>query len=480
MNENKFLLEEELTGIYTDFYELTMAQGYFLSGMHSYRSTFDYFFRKNPFAGGYTIFAGLADFLDALEKFRFPDETLGYLKELGFRNEFIDYLESFHFTGNIYSVREGEVVFPNEPVLRIEASLAEAQLIETLILNILNFESLIATKTSRIKFAADGKMVIDFGMRRAQGYASLLASRAAIIGGCASTSNVAAAKVYNLIPSGTMGHSWVQSFSDELTAFRRFVEIYSEKAILLVDTFNTLESGLPNAIVVAKELEREGKRLFGIRLDSGDLAFLSKKAREMLDSSGLDYVKIAVSNQLDEYLIKSLLEQRARIDAFGVGTNLVIGKPDAALDGVYKLSQLEDIPKIKISENVEKTTLPGIKNVFRFFNGENKFFGDAIVLEGEEPPEEFYHPLFPERKKVVKNLRNEVMLKLTVERGRRIDNRRDVYEIAKFTEERLNLLDDTHKRFQYPHIYKVGISKALLELKKRLKNQYENIQGRIE
>ncbi len=476
MNGNKFLLPKDLTGIYTDYYELSMAQGYFLNGMHEKRGVFDYFFRKNPFGGGYAIFAGLADFLDALEEFEFTNEALSYLRELNFTSEFIDYLKEFSFRGNIYSVREGEIVFPNEPILRVEASLTEAQIIETLLLNILNFETLIATKAARVKFAAKGRIVIDFGMRRAQGYASILASRAAVIGGFASTSNVAAAKIYNLKATGTMAHSWVQSFSDELTAFRKFVEIYPDNAILLVDTFNTLKSGVPNAITVAKELEQKGKKLFGIRLDSGDLAFLSKKARAALNSAGLNYVKIAASNQLDEYLIKSLLEQGAEIDAFGVGTNLVIGKPDAALDGVYKLAQLEESPKMKISENPEKMTLPGVKNVVRYFNGENKFFGDAIIKEGEKTPGVFFHPLFPERKKIVEGLENHTLLELTFKNGKRTNVRRNVDEISHYSAERLKLLDDSHKRFQYPHLYKVGISPDLQVLRDKLKKEFENYQ----
>ncbi len=476
MNENNFLLPEELTGIYTDYYELLMAQGYYLNGMSSKKGIFDYFFRKTPFGGGYVIFAGLNDFLDALEKFRFPDEAIRYLKELGFRKEFLEYLKSFRFTGNLFSVREGEIVFPNEPIVRVEASLTEAQLIETLLLNILNFQSLIATKASRIKLAAEGRTVIDFGMRRAQGYAAIFASRAAIIGGFDSTSNVAAAKIYDLTATGTMAHSWVQSFSDELSAFRKFTEIYPDNAILLVDTFNTLKSGIPNAIKIAGELEEKGKKLFGIRLDSGDLAFLSKKAREMLDEAGLEYVKIAVSNQLDEYLIKSLIEQKAEIDAFGVGTNLVIGKPDAALDGVYKMAQLDEKPKMKISENPEKMTLPGVKNILRFFNGDRKFFGDAIILEKENPPDVFFHPLFPERKKIVKGLESQKLLKIVVKNGESISRKQSVKEIADYSAERLRLLDESHKRFQYPHLYKVGVSQELLNLRNDLKAELEKFK----
>ena len=471
MEKNKFLLPEKLTGLYTDYYELTMAQGYFLNGMKNDKAVFDYFFRKNPFENGFTVFAGLSDLLDAIEKFRFTDESLAYLKKMNFDKKFLDYLANFNFQGDIFSVKEGEIIFPNEPVLRVEGNLIETQLLETLLLNILNFESLIATKAVRIVKAAEGRMVLDFGMRRAQGYAALQASRAAIIGGFSSTSNVASAFIYGLKATGTMAHSWIQSFPNELTAFRKFAKLYPDNCILLVDTYDTLKSGVPNAIKVAKELEKRGKRLLGIRLDSGDLAYFSKKARAMLDANGLKYVKIAVSNQLDEQIIRSLLEQEAAIDVFGVGTNLIIGKPDAALDGVYKLSQINDIPKLKISENIEKTTLPARKNILRFFNGEGKFAGDAIILEGEKKISEFIHPHFSERRKQTKGLRSEKLLTPVLKNGKRTIDRENIDDIATRVQERLKLLDESHKRFENPHIYKVGISEKLLNLRESLKKE---------
>ncbi len=471
MSTNKFLLPESLTGIYTDFYELTMAQGYFLNGLGNKRAVFDYFFRKNPFGNGFTVFAGLSDFLDALEKFRFTDKSIKYLKKLGFKKEFLDYLQKFNFKGDVYSVKEGTPVFPKEPVVRVEGSLLETQLIETLLLNILNFESLIATKAARIKKAAQGRVVLDFGMRRAQGYASIMASRAAIIGGFNSTSNVASAMLYGLKPTGTMAHSWIQSFKDELTAFRKFAELYPDNCILLVDTYDTLKSGVPNAIKVAKELEAIGKRLVAIRLDSGDLAYYSKKARQMLDKHGLSYVKIAVSNQLDEQIIRSLLEQQAPIDVFGVGTNLVIGKPDAALDGVYKLAEIDGEPTLKLSENIEKMTLPGKKNVLRFVNGNGLFAGDAIILEGEKNVSKFYHPVFKEKQKTVKGMKSEKLLSLVFEKGKRLEKPENIEDITLRVSEGLNLLDESHKRFENPHIYKVGISKKLMTLRDNLKNK---------
>jgi len=277
------LIPEEITGLYTDLYELTMIQGYFLEGKKDDTAVFDYFFRTNPFGGGYVIYAGLENVLSLLKNYKFPQKALDFLSSQGFRDEFLKYLQDFSFSGDIYSVREGEVIFPNEPVLRLEGSLMETQVVETLILNVLNFESLIATKASRIREAAGADTLItDFGMRRAHSIASLQAARASIIGGFNSTSNVAAACMYGLETTGTMAHSWVMSFRDELVAFRKYAELYPDKCVFLVDTYNTLGSGVPNAIKVAKELKARGKKLLGIRLDSGDLAYISKKARKML------------------------------------------------------------------------------------------------------------------------------------------------------------------------------------------------------
>src|SRR5579859_839997 len=354
------------SGLYTDLYELTMGQGYFLSGMAETPAGFDYFFRETPFKGGYVLFAGLNNLLEALEELSFGEDDLKYLKDLGFQAPFLEYLRKFKFKGRLYSVREGEVIFPLEPVVRVEGTLFETQFIETLLLNFLNFESLIATKASRMVLAARGRRVVDFGLRRAQGLAGTQASRAAVIGGVDATSNVFASLLFSLAPSGTQAHSWIQSFPDELTAFRRYAEIYPDNCIFLADTYNTLKSGIPNAITVAKELEQKGKKLIGVRLDSGDLAYLSKRSREMLDLAGLHYVKIVASNQLDEHIVKSLLDQGAPINSFGIGTNLVTGQDSPALDGVYKLSLLDGNPRLKISENVSKTSLPGLKKVVRY------------------------------------------------------------------------------------------------------------------
>lgn len=455
-------------GLYLDYYELTMAQGYFLSNRHNLKANFDYFFRTNPFGSGYTVFAGLSDFLELLQVFRFGSEAIDYLHQKGFKDEFLDYLKDFKFKGNIFSAQEGEIVFPYEPLIRVEGNIIETQVIESMLLNVINFESLIATKARRIRFVAKDKIVSDFGLRRGQGLASLFASRAAIIGGINSTSNVLAAFNYDLTPAGTQAHSWIQSFGDELEAFRKFAEYYPDNCVLLVDTFDTLRSGIPNAIKVAKELETKGKRLRAIRLDSGDLAYLSKKARKMLDDAGLNYVKIVASNQLDEYLIKSLDDQNAPIDFFGVGTNLITGQKDAALDGVYKISQIEDNPTIKLSEDISKVTLPGRKKIYRYFNGEGKFYADCIALIDEDEIELMIHPFDIYKKCNLVGLKIEEILEQVVKDGDVIIPEKSVNEIASYSEFRFSQLPDEHKRFEYPHIYKVGITPKLLELRDNL------------
>lgn len=453
-------------GLYTDFYELTMAQGYFYHGKKNDTSTFDYFFRTNPYQGGFTVFAGLADFLDMLAQFQFSHSDIEYLRKQGFKSEFLTFLRDFQFTGTIFSVNEGEIVFPNEPVIRVEGNIIECQLIESMLLNIINFESLIATKAFRIKQAAGDRIFSDFGLRRAQGLGAIHASRAAFIGGASSTSNVLAAKLFNIPPSGTQAHSWIQSFDSELEAFRAYAKIHPENTILLVDTYNTLNSGIPNAIIVAHEMEKEGFWLKAIRLDSGDLAYLSKKARKMLDNAGLQYVKIVASNQLNETVIKSLLnEQVAPIDIFGVGTEMVTGKSDAALDGVYKLSEINGTPRMKISENIEKITLPGKKQLYRFFDEDGKFYRDAILLQEENPADTdvIYHPVYPEKNSRVQGLHWEALLQPVFSAGKVIMDKLSLPQIHHYLLERSGLLPDEHKRFISPHLYKVGISKKLLD-----------------
>lgn len=457
--------------LYTDYYELTMAQGYFLTGMAEKKACFDYFFRRLPYKGGYVVFAGLDDLLEILKEYSFSKEDIDYLRECGFHEDFLSYLRQFRFKGTLHSVKEGEIIFPNEPVLRVEGTILETQIIETLALNLLNFQSLIATKASRIKQAAGNRSVIEFGLRRAQGLGGIHASRAAVIGGAEATSNVYSAFMYGITPSGTMAHSWVESFDDEEEAFRRFAEIYPDNCTFLVDTYDTLRSGIPNAIKVTHEMERAGHRVKGVRLDSGDLAYLSKHARFMLDAAGLHHVKIVATNQLDEHIIKSLLEQGAKIDVFGVGTSLVIGREDSALDGVYKLSRYDGEPRIKISENIEKVLIPGVKKVYRYFNAENKFYADAVVGEHETEIDQMIHPHQPTKRLSLSGLRKESLLNCVMNDGKVQVAKQTPYEIAAYVQERLALLPDEHKRFEYPHIYRVGASKALLEIRDKLMSE---------
>ncbi|HXW69456.1 MAG TPA: nicotinate phosphoribosyltransferase [Dissulfurispiraceae bacterium] len=452
-------------GLYTDHYELTMAQGYFFNNKKNTPASFDYFFRKNPFEGGYVIFAGLTDLLEVLETLRFDVEDCKYLRSIGFAADFVEYLKGFEFRADIYAPEEGEVVFPYEPVVRTEGNIIETQIIETILLNMLNFESLIATKAARIRQAAGDRLVIDFGLRRAQGLGGIHASRAAVIGGANSTSNVYSAFMFSLESTGTQAHSWIQSYEDELTAFRDFAKTFPQRCVFLVDTYDTLRSGIPNAVTVAREMEARGEKLFGIRLDSGDFAYLSKKARKMLDDAGLNYVKIMASNQLDEYLIKSLLDQGAPVDAFGVGTNLITGRKDAALDGVYKLTMSGSRPRLKISENPEKIILPGIKDVFRCIDNKGMFYADCVSLSGEDNIEAIYHPSHPGVTCAVSQYRTELLFRKVMDQGRIVMDRKKPAEIAKYVCARMGQLPEEHKRFENPHIYKVGITKKLMDLR---------------
>ncbi|MDE5423823.1 nicotinate phosphoribosyltransferase [Ancylomarina sp. DW003] len=456
------------TGLYTDFYELTMAQAYFYSGKQNETSTFDYFFRTNPYKGGYVVFAGLQDLLNILSNFSYNEENLAFLKQAGLKDEFLAYLKDFRFKGKIYSMREGEIAFPYEPIIRIEGNMIECLLIETLLLNYLNFQSLIATKACRIRSVIDDKVFADFGLRRAQGLGGIHASRAAIIGGANSTSNTYAGFNYNIPVSGTQAHAWVQSFEKEIDAFRQYAEINPDSTVLLVDTYNTLKSGIPNAILVAKELEAKGHKLVGIRLDSGDLAYLSKKGRKMLDDANLSYVQIFASNQLNEYVIKSLNEQGARIDGYGVGTELVTGNDTGALDGVYKLVENNGKACLKISENVEKMTLPGIKKVVRYFDKDGKFFRDGILMFEEESVDQIYHPFHSHKTTELNGCTAEVLNQLVMDNGKVLIEEQSPNEINTYLKKRFAQLPDEHKRFISPHIYKVGVSEKVLNLKNEL------------
>jgi nicotinate phosphoribosyltransferase len=459
--------------LYTDYYELTMAQGYFYQGKAKEVAVFDYFYRDNPFHGGYVLFAGLGDLLRTLVELRFEPEDIDFLRSKGFRPEFLDYLATFRFTGNVRAVNEGEIIFPLTPILQVEAPIVEAQVIETLLLNVLNFSSLIATKASRMRLAAGNRTLLDFGLRRSQGLGGIQATVASFIGGVEATSNVYAARDYNLKLSGTMAHSWVQSFESELDAYNAYADQYPDTTVLLVDTYDTLRSGVPNAIKTAKYLEKSGKKLLGIRIDSGDLAYLSRQARIMLDEAGLQYVKIAVSNQLDEYIIKSILDQGAPVDIFGVGTRLVTGHDDSALDGVYKLSKFGGKPKIKISENIVKVNFPDKKNVIRYSRENGEFTADAICLESEKTIETMFHPFFPEKNIDLRSYKDERLLQPAIHKGELARKIATIDESASYAKKRLAYLAAEYRRFEFPHEYKVGITRRLLNLQRKLLEQHK-------
>lgn len=423
--------------------------------------------------------AGLETLLDVLEDFHFSSEDLAFLQEQGFDQSFLAYLEDFSFKGTIHSAPEGDLIFPTRLTLQVEANIIEAQIIESLVLNILNFQSLIATKASRMRQVAGDRQLLDFGLRRAQGPGSFYASRAAIVGGFNSTSHVQAAKEWGLPVSGTMAHSYVQSFDDELKAFRHFVDEWPDRAVLLIDTYDTLKSGLPNAIQVAKEMEDKGQKLKGVRIDSGDLAYLSLKAREQLDQAGFSYVKIAASNQLDENVIKSLLDQGAPIDAFGVGTNLVVGRPDAALDGVYKLVSINDRPSIKVSENLEKMTLPGKKQVYRQLKAglEDEFEGaEVVAFRKEDELSVMHHPFESFKSLELSTHELEPVFFKVMEDGKRTQKKRNVAEVSAFRVKQLKKLPNEFKRLENPHIYKVGLSENVYEERNKLYNEYKRRQ----
>lgn len=472
MNDRKFQIKTN-SGLYTDMYQITMAEAYFKQGIHKTLASFDYFFRKLPYSGGYVIFCGLGELLPVIENLHFSSEEIDWLRKKGFGKDFLEWLEAFRFNGRIYSMPEGEIAFPLEPLLRVEGELAEVQLIETLLLNYLNFQSLIATKAARMRYAAGDRHLSEFGLRRAQAFGGIAASRAAIAGGFNSTSNVFAAKMYGITASGTMAHSFIQSQKNELTAFRKFVETHPKNSTLLVDTYDTLKSGIPNAIIVANEMKQKGQQLQAIRLDSGDLAYLSKRGRKMLDDAGFQEVQIVVSNQLDEYLIKSLLEQKAPIDVFGVGTSLATGQPDAALDGVYKLCEIDGKPKIKLSENIQKVTLPGVKQVYRYTDEEGRFVADAIALAKESIPNQMIHPYDPEKSMLLNSKLATPLLHKIMENGKSLLENYEPKDVAAFSQKRLQLLPDEHKRFNNPHIYKVGISEPLHQLRSDLRREYK-------
>ena len=469
----------------TDLYQLTMMNGYLKQKRQNEIAVFDLFFRQNGMIT-YSLAVGLEQAIDYINNIRFGAEELSYLTDLGlFDEEFIDYLKTFRFSGDVYAVPEGTVVFPGEPTLTVKAPIMEAQLVETALLNIINHQTLIASKSAKICYAAKGDAVMEFGLRRAQGPdAGIYGARAAVIGGCASTSNVLAGKMFDIPVSGTHAHSWVMNFPDELTAFRNYADAYPDNVLLLVDTYDTLRSGVPNAIRCFDEMVKQGRKPKGIRLDSGDLAYLSKQARKMLDEAGYDYVKICASGDLDERSIASLKSQGAAIDTWGVGTRLITSEDMPALGGVYKMSAViengVEIPKIKLSDNFAKITNPGFKNVYRIYDKTTgKAEADLIYLRSEEEYDEtepltITHPTERWKKTTYKDYTLKSLLVPIILNGEQVYEMPTLKEIKAYAKSEMDTLWDEQKRLDSPHLYKVDLSDALYELKNSMLETIRN------
>ena len=467
----------------TDLYELTMMQGYFKNPTNQ-TVIFDMFYRNNP-CGSFAITAGLEQMIEYIENLRFTDEDIEYLRSLNiFQEDFLEYLSSFHFTGDIYAIPEGTVVFPREPIVKVIAPIMEAQLVETAILNIINHQSLIATKAARVCYAARGDGVMEFGLRRAQGPdAGIYGARAAVIAGCVGTSNVLTGQMFHVPVLGTHAHSWIMSFPDEYTAFKTYAKMYPNSCTLLVDTYDVLKSGVPNAIRVFEEMREEGIKLtkYGIRIDSGDLAYLSKEAYKMLAAAGFDDATISASSDLDEYLIDSLKTQDAKINSWGVGTNLITSKDNPAFGGVYKLAAVRDadsnnfVPKIKLSENTEKVTNPGNKSVYRIYSKTTgKIKADLICLADEVfNPEDtmiIFDPVDTWKKTKVLGGTYEMreLLVPVIRDGKRVYTSPEVMEIREYCQKEQNTLWDESRRLINPQKVYVDLSQKLYDLKKNL------------
>lgn len=463
----------------TDYYELTMANGYYESGMKDLIAYFDVFYRRTPDNGGFAICCGLDTVIRYVNAFHFEAEELAFLRAKKIFSEgFLDYLAHFKFTGDIWAAKEGTPIFPGEPIMTVRAPAIQAQILETYVLAALNHESLIATKTNRIVRAASPRPVSEFGARRAHGAeAATLGARAAFIAGCGSTSNTLTDYLYGATASGTMAHSWVQMFPTEYDAFKRYCELYPDSALLLVDTYNVLKEGVPNAIRAFNEvLAPLGKRPLGIRIDSGDVAYLTKKARKALDDGGYPDAKIFISNSLDEYLIRDIISQGAKIDAFGVGERLITSSSSPVFDGVYKLCAVEEngvvIPKIKVSESVPKITTPGFKMVWRFFDDANdKCFADLIALRDEGRPEGAYELFDPEatwKRQTVTAYHVEPLLVPIYQGGKQVYLSPSTREIKDYCATQVGRLWDEVKRFENPHNYYIDLSQKLYDLKQKM------------
>ena len=466
-----------------DLYELTMANGIFTSDMRDTVSYFDMFFRRVPDKGGYAIMAGLEQLIEYMENLKFEEEDIEYLKSLNlFCDEFIDYLKDFKFCCDVWAVPEGTVIFPHEPIITVRGPAMQALMLETMLLVTINHQSLIATKANRIVRAAQGRPVMEFGARRAHGNgAAYYGARAAIIGGCTGTSCLLTGKDFGVKVSGTMAHSWVQLFDDEYTAFKTYAEKYPDSCLLLVDTYNVLKSGIPNAIKVFDEvLKPLGKRPLGIRIDSGDITYITKKARKMLDDAGYSDCKICVSNSLDEYLIRDMIFQGAQVDTYGVGERLITASSEAVFGGVYKLAAVEKdgeiIPKIKISENAAKITIPGVKIPWRLYDRETgKAIADVITTGNEkissDEPYEIFDPNHTWKRKVVDNFVARKLQVKIYEKGKLVYEIPKVKDIADYCREQVDSLWDEVTRFENPHTYYVDLSEELWNLRHSLLNK---------
>lgn len=470
----------------TDLYQLTMMYGYFKHSMQHNVAVFDLFFRQTRPNSAYAVMAGLETAVEYIQNLRFDEDDIAYLRSLNlFDESFFAYLRTFRFTGELYAMPEGTVVFPYEPLVRVKAPIIEAQLLETALLNIINHQTLIATKASRVVYAANGDPVLEFGLRRAQGPdAGIYGARAAIIGGCSSTSNVLTGKLFNIPVKGTHAHSWVMSFPSELEAFRAYAATFPDTCLLLVDTYDTLRSGVPNAITVFKELREKGYEPVGIRLDSGDLAYLSKKSREMLDEAGFENARIYASGDIDETVIRDLKLQGARIDVWGVGTRLITSDDQPALGGVYKMSAEvvngKMISKIKRSDNPAKVTNPGYKKVYRLYRNKNgKAIADLMTLADEtidtEKPLRIFDPEQTWKAMVVTDFTARELLVPVFVDGELVYDLPDVHAIQEYAKKELASMWEEYKRLLNPHTYKVDLSDRLYELKQRLLREHSGV-----
>ena len=462
----------------TDLYQLTMMYGYYKHGMKDNIAVFDLFYRQNRDNCAYSVMAGTESAIEYINNLRFTDDDIEYLCSLNlFGEDFLEMLRGFRFTGSIYGMKEGTIVFPREPLLRVEAPIIEAQLVETALLTLVNHQTLIATKANRVCYAANGGQVLEFGLRRAQGAdAGIYGARAAMVGGCVATSNVIAGKWFDIPVKGTHAHSWVMSFPTELDAFRAYADEFPDSCMFLVDTYDTIRSGIPNAIKVFDELRAKGYEPVGIRLDSGDLAYLSKKAREMLDDAGYENAKIFVSGDLDERVIYDLRTQGACIDVYGVGTKLITSSDQPALGGVYKMScEIVDgveIPKMKLSDNPAKTTLPGKKKVLRLYNKSHKAIADLIALDSEKIESgkelKLFHPEQTYKSMTVRDFTvRDLLVPLFID-GKQVYELPTLTEIQEYARSEMDTLWPESKRLLNPHEYKVDISDRLYDLRKRL------------